>query len=137
MRQNLNPYNPVQFKKQFESTEIYHSVAEDFDNICNNMIIQLNGRTTINQDEFDKAQLRTAQSKPILLAIEMMVFSAIVKSEKSLAVYCCSQVWKCVSDSIVCFRILPWYLIHVAWYRHSVPGAYAPVRLKKLAKQTD
>ena len=28
--------------------------AEDFDNICNNMIIQLNGRTTINQDEFDK-----------------------------------------------------------------------------------
>jgi SAM-dependent methyltransferase len=33
MRQNLNPYNPVQFKKQFESTEIYHSVAEDFDNI--------------------------------------------------------------------------------------------------------
>ena len=33
MRQNLNPYNPEQFKKQFESTDICRNVAKDFDNL--------------------------------------------------------------------------------------------------------
>jgi SAM-dependent methyltransferase len=33
MRQNLNPYNPEQFKKQFESTDICRSVSKDFDNL--------------------------------------------------------------------------------------------------------
>lgn len=33
MRQNLNPYDPEQFKKQFESTEIYRSVIKDHDNL--------------------------------------------------------------------------------------------------------
>jgi SAM-dependent methyltransferase len=33
MRQNLNPYNPEQFKKQFESTDICRSVSNDFDNL--------------------------------------------------------------------------------------------------------
>ena len=30
MRQNLNPYNPEQFQKQFESTDICRNVAKDF-----------------------------------------------------------------------------------------------------------
>ena len=33
MRQNLNPYNSEQFKKQFESTDICRSVSKDFDNL--------------------------------------------------------------------------------------------------------
>jgi SAM-dependent methyltransferase len=33
MKQNINAYNPVEFKKQFESTEIYRNVAKDFDNL--------------------------------------------------------------------------------------------------------
>jgi hypothetical protein len=33
MKQNINPYNPEQFKKIFESTDIYRSVIEDYDNL--------------------------------------------------------------------------------------------------------
>jgi len=33
MKQNINPYNPEQFKKQFEFTDICRSVAKDFDNL--------------------------------------------------------------------------------------------------------
>jgi hypothetical protein len=33
MKENINPYNAVEFKKQFESTEIYRSVIADYDNL--------------------------------------------------------------------------------------------------------
>jgi SAM-dependent methyltransferase len=33
MKQNINPYDPVQFKKEFESTDICRNVSEDFDNL--------------------------------------------------------------------------------------------------------
>ena len=33
MRQNINPYDPEQFKKQFESTDICRNIAKDFDNL--------------------------------------------------------------------------------------------------------
>jgi len=33
MKQNLNRYNPEQFKKQFESTDICRNVAKDYDNL--------------------------------------------------------------------------------------------------------
>jgi hypothetical protein len=33
VRQNLNPYDPTQFKKQFESTDVCRNVSKDFDNL--------------------------------------------------------------------------------------------------------
>jgi len=33
VRQNINPYDPVQFKKQFEFTDICRSISTDFDNL--------------------------------------------------------------------------------------------------------
>jgi len=33
MQHNINPYNPEQFKKQFESTDICRNVAKDFNNL--------------------------------------------------------------------------------------------------------
>jgi hypothetical protein len=33
VRQNINPYDPEQFKKQFESTDICGNVTKDFDNL--------------------------------------------------------------------------------------------------------
>jgi hypothetical protein len=33
MKQNLNPYNSTQFKKQFESTDICCNISKDFDNL--------------------------------------------------------------------------------------------------------
>jgi len=47
VRQNINPYNPGQFKKQFESTDIFQRITKDFDNICwtNNHVTQVNEST--------------------------------------------------------------------------------------------
>jgi hypothetical protein len=33
MKQNINPYDPVQFKKEFEFTDICRNISKDFDNL--------------------------------------------------------------------------------------------------------